>query len=211
MSTKILRCWGVGSTMCGILAGCTPCASGFSRSTDGVCFADEQCPDGFYRDETLSCVAASVESTDERPPPSVNADTGSEVIIEDTGGVDEAVDAPPEGYGRIFVRYPSLSDLPMHGFFVMGQPLGEYRPSSAFCQVILAQEVDVDGVMTVFDGVSQDCPLQGDAMLYPNGEVQLFMQVAAGATAEPVLCDERVVQVDGDTAVDFGDVIDCVR
>ena len=99
----------------------------------------------------------------------------------------------------------------MHGFFVMGTAEGEHQPTSAYCQVILAASVDVDGAMSVFDGVSQDCPLQGDVALYPNGEVQLVMQVAAGAAADPVLCDERVVEVNGDTFVDFGDVIDCGR
>ena len=211
MHARLIRHWGVVGGLCGIAAGCTPCASGFSRGDEGICYADTPCPDGYARDEELRCAPVDEGSDTEADWTAADADPSDAEAGADTGLWENAVDSPPDGFGRIFIQYTGLDGLPMHGFFVMGHPKDEHQPSSAYCQVLLSNSVDVDGAMSVFDGVSQDCPLEGEVALYPNGEVQLFMQVAPGASADPVLCDERVVEVDGDTLVDFGDVIDCGR
>ncbi len=211
MFALMIRYLGVVGVLCVAAAGCTPCAPGFSRGDEGICYANSPCPEGYFRNEDLRCDPVEQSDRDQAESAPLEQESLGTDGATDTGFFDAGGAGPPDGFGRIFIRYSDLSGLPMHGFFVMGTAVGEQQPTSGYCQVILAASVDVEGAMVVFDGMSQDCPLPGDVALHANGEVQLFMQVAAGAAADPVLCDERVVEVDGDTVVDFGDVIDCGR
>jgi hypothetical protein len=107
------------------------------------------------------------------------------------------------------VLYNGLSGYPVHGFVVTGRFPDEDLPSSAFCQIILASEVDVSGLLVPYDGVSSPCPSVGDPFLFEPGPVELFMILAQDAAAGPVLCDQRTIVVDGDMTVDFGDVTGC--
>ena len=194
--------------VCGLL-GCRPnCVSGFAADEDGICRAVRPCPTGHERRTDLACHAVSsseseAQQTDEddaEPNPNLD-DTGTAPPAEEGGS--------HSGSGRIFIQYEGLENYSMHGFVVMGRKPGDLDPSSAFCQVILDQSVDILGEMRPFDGVSDPCPSQGDAVLYEPGEIILQMSLSSGASDSPALCDERTVRVEGDIIADFGGVTSC--
>ena len=60
-----------------------------------------------------------------------------------------------------------------------------------------------------YENGTDPCPTGGDAMLFEPGPVELELKVVAGVSAEAVLCDVRVVDVTGETVVDFSDVEGC--
>ena len=198
----------VGLMMWGSL-GCRPnCVSGFAADEDGICRAVRPCPTGHERRPDLAChPVGSTQSEAEQ------ADVNAEESIpsrEDTGPVSPADEGGSDsGPGRILIQYEALENYSMHGFVVMGRKPGERDPTSAFCQVILDQSVDILGEMRPFDGVSDPCPSQGDAMIYEPGEIILQMSLSSGVSDSPALCDERTVTVDGDITADFGGVSSC--
>lgn len=188
--------------------GCrTPCAVGFDRGDDGVCRAATPCAQGSQRGRDLKC--HPMETNTETPDSGEPLDMGTP----DSGGSD--VDEPndtgvrSEGPGSIRVLYNGLSGYPVHGFVVTGRLPDEDIPSSAFCQIILASEVDISGPLVAYDGMSDPCPSVGEAVLFEPGPVELSMILAQGAVDSPVFCDERTVVVNGDITVDFGDISGC--
>jgi hypothetical protein len=193
----------------GLLVGCQPpCMSGFERRADRVCHATSPCGPGEARGTDLLCHPAS-GSTDDTAVDEVQPDSGESGGGEDTGLTDSG--GPQEGPGRIRVLYPALTGYPAHGFIVFASSEGSVGATSAYCQIILAAEVDVDGYLQAYDGEADPCPSFGEALVFESGAVQLSMVVTSGAEADPVLCDERSIQVMGDTTVDFSGVSSCTE
>ena len=192
----------------GLLVGCqAPCMSGFERKADGVCYATSQCGPGEARGEDLVChPSPTAEDTAVGDP---QPDTGEPPVGADTGVADSG--GPQEGPGRIQVLYPALAGYPAHGFIVFASSEGATSPTAAYCQIILAAEVDVDGYLQAYDGETDPCPSFGEALVFESGPVQLSMVVTSGAEADPALCDERSVLVMGDTTVDFSGVTSCAE
>lgn len=198
--------------------GCSrDCATGFSRDDEGVCHADVLCPAGYERKENLACHPMVGQDEADSGPVLDAIDTGFSAAT-DTG-VSAATDTGEEwpfdgdlyesGAGRIAVRYAGLENLQLYGFVVTGQLADQALPNAAFCQVILELSVDILGYLAPYDGESPPCPMEGDPFVFDPGTVTLNMLVAGGESDDPVLCDERIVEVDGDTMVDFGDVTSC--
>jgi len=194
-----------------LAVGCgQPCATGFSRSDDGVCRADTPCPSNAQREQDLAChPVSSGESLTTQTDTGYWADdtaenepTESTEPIQDTGAADS-------GPGRIWVSYEGLEGVPAHGFFVFGEVSGKAGPIASFCQIILADPMTVQGYLVPFDGDSDPCPNTGEPELFDEEQVVLNMIVAQGASSEPVLCDQRVIDITGDQIVDFSDVIAC--
>lgn len=191
----------------GLLAGCqAPCMSGFERKADGVCYATSPCGPGEARGEDLLCHPQSGSAGDTAAG-ELQPDSGEPEVDPDTGSGDSG--GTSEGPGRIQVQYPGLSGYPAHGFIVFASPEGMDTATAAFCQIILAAEVDVDGYLQAYDGESDPCPSFDEAMYFDPGPVELNLMVASGAGADSVLCDVRTVHVLGDITVDFSGVTTC--
>ena len=201
--------YGMSAVMAWGLLGCGPdCVAGFAADDEGICRAVRSCPIGHERRTDLACHPVVTTESEESSPGSTTMDSGDPPT--DTGTappLDE--DAFTSGQGRIFIRYDNLDNYTMHGFVVMGRHPEFRAPTSSFCQVILDQSVNILGPMRFFDGVSDPCPSQGDALVFEPGPVVLQMSLSSGVADSPALCDERVVTVDGDITVDFGDVTSC--
>ena len=191
----------------GLMSSCrAPCASGFDRGSDGICYAVNVCEPGEARGQDLVCHPTGGSAGDTAQS-EVQVDTGDSEPARDTGGDDSG--APASGPGRIQVRYDGLPGYPAHGFIVFAKPEATEEPIAAFCQIILASEVDVSGYLQAYDGASDPCPSFGEAMVFEPGPMQVSMVVSSGASSDASLCDERVIQVSGDTTVDFSGVTAC--
>lgn len=175
-----------------------PCLEGFSKDAQGVCRADTPCPQGSVRGHDLDCHV--------RPdgPPSDAQAQGTTGAAMDTGE-GWASDGP----GRILVRYDGLSGVPSHGFLVMAFTEDSGPPGAAFCQIILDDPVDVAGFVVPFDGRSDPCPSDGEPHRFEPGELRLEMMVVEASGGSPVLCDERLLTVEGDQEVDYSAVVRC--
>jgi len=94
-------------------------------------------------------------------------------------------------------------------FIVFGELAGETRPTASFCQIILDDPMSVQGYLVPYDGEADPCPSTGEPERFEPGLVVLNMVVIPGPSSDPVLCDERVVEIAGDQHIDFSDVIAC--
>ena len=92
---------------------------------------------------------------------------------------------------------------------VFAERPGGGGPIASFCQIILADPMDIEGHMVPFDGTSDPCPSTGDAVIFDEGAIELTMSVSQGASESPVLCDQRVVAIAGDQTVDYSTVTGC--
>ena len=192
-----------------VLAGCsTPCATGFSRDAEGICHAIEACRTGTARGTDLAC-----HTIEEQNETAIESDTGDWSAGDPTDPTapspDEDTGAPTEGPGRIWVSYEQLEGVPLHGFVVFGNKMGNPEPVASFCQIILSDPMTVQGYLVPFSGTQDPCPSTGEPSLFDPGEVTLIMTLSTGFGSEPVLCDERRVTIAGDQMVDFSDVITC--
>lgn len=181
----------------------SPCDGAFERGDDGVCRATSACSAGTQRMPDLSCAPVADAGgdgpvTDTATPA---ADTADVETIDDTGIAASR--------GRVRVVNAGLTGVPAHGFVVLATTEGSPQPSGAFCQIILQETIDIDGFVVPYENGTDPCPTSGDAMLFEPGPVELELKVVAGVSAEAVLCDVRVVDVVGETVVDFSDVEGC--
>ena len=187
-------------------SGCrAPCETGFNRDSEGLCRAEVPCPPGASRGTDLACHPHGDSGT-----PARTQDTGSSIDAPpvDTGSEPDG-DAPDTGPGRIRIVYNQLAGLPLHGLVVFAERTDGGGPIASFCQIILADPMDIEGHMVPFDGSSDPCPSQGDPVIFDEGIIELTMSVSQGASDSPVLCDQRAVTIAGDQTVDYGSVTGC--
>ena len=191
-----------------VISGCkAACEAGFNRGDDGLCRAEVPCPPGASRGTDLACHPYGDSGT-----PAATTDSGSPTDQPplDTGTADAPDDdVPSTGPGRIRIVYDQLAGLPLHGMVVFAERPGGGGPIASFCQIILADPMDIEGQMVPFDGTSDPCPSAGDAVIFDEGAIELTMSVSQGASESPVLCDQRVVAIAGDQTVDYSTVTGC--
>lgn len=182
-----------------VTCGCRPpCAKGYTRGQDLVC----------YPDSLVAKDSGNLEPTDsglgDTPDRSEHPDTGLDT------GLDDST-PPAEGWGRIRVMYPSFDGYPSHAFLTYGRRASSVLPQAAFCTFIFADTFEIDGYLVSWDGTTNPCPSEGDPVYLPPGAFVIHLMVTSSISADPVICDTRTVEIDGDVTVDYTGVDSCLE
>ncbi len=196
---------GVGWSRVGLIGlvgvGCgAPCAEGFERDGAGYCRATVPCAPGTARGDDLMCS----ETADAR------LDTGAAETT-DTGEPAELLgdDGRSDEPSRLRVVWDGLAGYPAHGMVVMASVADDPEPVAAYCKIILQASVDIDAYLVAYTPGSDPCTQGGEEYIFDGGPVHLMMQVVVGQDGVPALCDERDLEVSGDTTVDYTGVTAC--